>query len=175
MTQAGIFTFETQRMTVSSWRQEGENLTDLVTGISRIVTENVLKTLPPNWAQLTSHDAIEAWITDREQEGLCLGVYHKQEKKMFGLLFLTDPTAEHSNNEIRLGYLFAEAYWGLGYATELIKGLKAFCEAHFTGIAIVGGVEPSNIGSVKALTKNGFLARPDISNENTVFYAYVCP
>ncbi|KIC36592.1 GNAT family N-acetyltransferase [Leisingera sp. ANG-M7] len=69
-----------------------------------------------------------------------------------GLIILSIPKAGSSIRN--LGYLFTEAAWGQGLASELIGGLQA----HFggSGVTLSGGVMQENAASARVLEKAGF-------------------
>jgi [ribosomal protein S5]-alanine N-acetyltransferase len=58
-------------------------------------------------------------------------------------------------NEIDLGYRFAKAFWGYGYATEAAFASIKYGFEKLNLPRIVGRAEPQNTGSVKVLQKCG--------------------
>ncbi|KIC31919.1 GNAT family N-acetyltransferase [Leisingera sp. ANG-S5] len=83
-----------------------------------------------------------------------------------GLIILS--LTEDSSSIRNLGYLFAEAVWGQGLASELIAGLQA----HFrgSGVTLSGGVMQENAASARVLQKAGFTPAP--AGEETVYSWY---
>ena len=75
-----------------------------------------------------------------------------EQQQAVGYLFVF-PEPE---NSYRLGYVFDEAQWGKGFATEAMQGLVAYLKEHEQAACFVAGVEPENAGSVKVLNKLGF-------------------
>lgn len=68
-------------------------------------------------------------------------------------------------------YLLAEAVWGAGVASELIRGFVDWCERNNVA-SIVGGVERGNVASRRVLEKNGFERDPrgdDAGSEEDIF------
>ena len=65
----------------------------------------------------------------------------------------------------------AEAVWGGGVASELIRGFVGWCERNNVA-SIVGGVERGNVASRRVLEKNGFVCDPtedDAGSEEDIF------
>lgn len=63
---------------------------------------------------------------------------------------------ESDNTKLHIGYALLPQYWGLGYATELLRqGLLFFFANHATDILYAITEEP-NMGSQKVLAKCGF-------------------
>ena len=61
------------------------------------------------------------------------------------------------NLEDEIGYRFLEVFWGLGYGSELCKGLIIYCKK--IGLKkIIGNVVDVNKASAKILEKNNFKA-----------------
>lgn len=133
-----------------------------------------MMSLPSSWHSVDTESSRIAWIEEREKESICLAVCHKQSGQMLGILMLTQLEIPTEINDIRVGYLIAERFWGQGFASELISGLCIFVEENGLAKTITGGVDPSNIGSVKVLIKNGFVKEPEESNNNVHFYKYSC-
>ena len=70
-----------------------------------------------------------------------------------------------------LGDLLAEAYWGKGFATQILSSYMTYCkQIEFKGV-IHAGVESDNIGSIKVLEKCGFMLsnQPEVA-EGNLFY-----
>ena len=122
-----------------------------------------MATLPPSWQNLDNLEKIQHWINEREQEGACFCIVNKsQDRLLIGLLFLY---IDQSLKEIRLGYLLGEKFWGQKYASEVIEGLCTYCNEHFSGFKLIGGVETNNVASIKVLNKNGFKQQGDTIND----------
>lgn len=56
-----------------------------------------------------------------------------------------------------LGYWLAESHWGKGIATESISLMVNYIHQHFDRIRLFAMCFESNVGSRKALEKNGFV------------------
>lgn len=174
MISANHISFNSHRLKVLNWRAFKNETTDLAKAIKPITTDAVMITLPSSWRSVDTQSSRIAWIEDREKESICLAVCHKKSEQMLGLLLLTQLENSVKIDDIRVGYLIAEEFWGQGFASELISGFCSFIEESGLATTITGGVDPSNIGSVKVLTKNGFVKDPEESNNNIHFYKYSC-
>ena len=149
-------------------------LSDLSEAIRPITTEKVMETLPPEWCSLDSESKRCAWVLAREKESICLAAYLKESRSIIGIVLLTKPEENINNSiEFRLGYFIAEMFWGQGYASEIINGLCDFCEKQEEVKTITAGVSPTNPGSIKVLTKNGFQLDEEESGNEMQFYKYL--
>lgn len=72
------------------------------------------------------------------------------------MLLIYGYEAGNTNQSIRIGYVISEKYWGNGFASELIEALVSKLLEVGSVLSVVGGVAPSNVASVRVLTKNGF-------------------
>ncbi len=64
---------------------------------------------------------------------------------------------KQSNNLWELGYLLAPAFWGLGYASEMIAMTLERVRRLAGPLRATATVDCRNIGSIIALERNGFL------------------
>lgn len=155
---------ETTRLRAGEWhsvaRAEGHDLADVVMAM---LTDATTVSLPPPWRGTYSRERADGWIAERDDESVTLLATERQAGEPLGLVILfelahaEDPLAL----EVRLGYLFAESAWGLGYASELVQGLVRWCQDQPTIRSISGGVALDNAASARVLTKNGFVAEGD--------------
>ena len=67
-------TFETKRLSVRGWHEAGGDgaVADLPTEVAGMLTEPVTRWLPPEWQGTYTRARAEAWIADRDAEGLVL-------------------------------------------------------------------------------------------------------
>lgn len=135
-----------------------------------ILTRNVAKFLPPDWKDVSSHDKAISWLESRINDGDVFSVLIQENMECIGFIFLHGITSEKAENEVRLGYLISEKYWGKGVASELVGALIEFCKKKGNVGKIIGGVSPKNIGSVKVLTKNNFYLAS--REQQTDYYEY---
>jgi [ribosomal protein S5]-alanine N-acetyltransferase len=57
--------------------------------------------------------------------------------------------------EVELGYAFARAYWGRGYATEAAQSVVAYCFDVLDQGRVVAIIDPENTRSVRVAVKIG--------------------
>ena len=151
--------FETDRLQIREWHSVSwpahweDELVGIVAGI---LTEPVTWTLPVSWHGAFTQERASDWIGERDREGATLLVVEKATVNPVGLVILFE-TPSGDGIEMRLGYLLAEASWGLGIATELVDGLVRWCRVQPTIRSLAGGVAPNNAASKRVLEKNGFL------------------
>ncbi len=144
MTSLAQLRFETERLSIEPWDISNP---ELLRALPEILTPKVTAHLPPTW-QFTGDAA--RWARARDGDGSIYIVTHLG--SIAGLL-----TLNPDNDDIRLGYLLGEKFWGQGLATELITGLIATLPD--TGV-LIGGVTQSNPASAKVLIKSGFRETP---------------
>ncbi len=57
--------------------------------------------------------------------------------------------------EAEIKYAFLRAYWGQGFATEVVQGMIAYGEKHFALRRIIATIDPDNGASRRVLMKSG--------------------
>jgi RimJ/RimL family protein N-acetyltransferase len=57
--------------------------------------------------------------------------------------------------EAEIKYAFLRAYWGQGFATEVVRSMIAYGENHFALRRIIATIDPDNGGSRRVLIKSG--------------------
>lgn len=65
--------------------------------------------------------------------------------------------------ELEIVYFFLPAYWGKGYATELVKALTDYAAS--LQRTVIATVHPANAASARVLEKAGFSVRETIADE----------
>ncbi len=93
-------------------------------------------------------------------------VIRRESHEPIGLLLLHESTPDAS--ELRLGYLIGESHWGVGYATELVRGLVEWARIHSYAL-IIAGVAADNQPSRRVLEKCGFSSSGE-SSSSELFY-----
>ena len=83
-------------------------------------------------------------------------VESKADGQLLGFFMFYPGDATLHSGEVRLGYVFAEAAWGHGYATELVWGFVSECRERGVTAELVAGVTEANTASRKVLDKAGF-------------------
>ena len=166
--------FETARLRVSRWPSEvGKESIDLPSVVAQLLTPNVTASLPEPWHGPYSRSRAARWIQDRDAEGTTLLVEDRSSAEPIGLVLLHDSSqVGDSSTELRLGYLVAEAYWGRGYATELLNGFIRWTRSS-PYRRVVAGVASDNTASKRVLEKSGFHRLPEAGGpeESWVFEA----
>lgn len=159
--------FDTARLSVNRWNLAKGGLCARVEELSSILTPSVLAPLPASLQLGPGSDAIETWIADRLAESDMFAIRETDDGAMVGLLILAQFPGDAPNKPIlHLGYLLAEAAWGKGYATELIKGL-VIAVSHAGPATLLGGVAKDNPASSRVLIKAGFRVAADLSTTDT--------
>lgn len=150
-------TFETQRLKINPWR--GELSQPKFRGqLKKILSTKVTTHLPPALQDVTD---IDKWIDERNAESNVFSV--TESGVCIGLLIL----AESEKGQVHLGYLFDEAAWGKGFASELLTGLVAATPEKTT---LLGGVSLENPASARVLEKAGFVIDNTLSSAEHVIY-----
>lgn len=151
-------TFETERLIVADWHELAEAYSvDLVTVVPAIMTARTTEALPPAWQGDYDDERAAMFITERDAESPTLLTLSRQSRSALGLLFLF----EDASATLRLGYVFAEAAWGRGLGTELLKGLVGWTRHQKEIESLIAGVEETNTSSIRVLEKAGFERIPD--------------
>jgi RimJ/RimL family protein N-acetyltransferase len=84
--------------------------------------------------------------------------YLKDSGEPVGNLILRKPATAEETEGLEIGYSFAEAHWGQGYATECSRGMIEYAYQEFGPVRIVALIEPKNDASRKTLMKLGFIS-----------------
>lgn len=152
--------FDTERLHVAEWHT-GSHLgppDGLPARVAAVLTAVTTQFLPPGWQGDYSEDRARTWIAERDAESPTLLVTNRVNGETVGLVLLfAEPRADEPKLvDARLGYVIAEAQWGQGLASELVRGLVTWCRGEPAVASLTGGVEASNPASARVLTKNGF-------------------
>ncbi|NVJ99733.1 MAG: GNAT family N-acetyltransferase [Alphaproteobacteria bacterium] len=132
--------------------------------LTSILTPTTTAFLPPAMQVGADGGDIAAWLDARASESDVCTV-RLADGTLVGLLIL-----HVAEDVIRIGYLFGEAHWGQGYATELLTGFADWCATSQPGCQLIGGVEPGNKASVRVLQKAGFKLDANASADHVHFY-----
>jgi RimJ/RimL family protein N-acetyltransferase len=168
--------FKTQRLIITPLSRSFADSSKFLQQIPQVLTTEVTKTLPISWQQVEDEMKGRQWLNDRLSEGIVCSITNSSNERLIGFLFLYEQElisarltqASEPFLEVRIGYLLAEQHWGKGLASELIAGLISYYKERGNVSCLVGGVELSNIGSIKVLTKNGFELKD--TNGDTGFF-----
>jgi RimJ/RimL family protein N-acetyltransferase len=160
--------FETPRLNVQEITIEIETADQhvLLEQIPTILTPAVVESLPPYFQNVTSKKEALVWLDQMRSESRLLLIKTKQ-NDLIGFLF----AYVESDQEVHIGYLFSENNWGKGFASEVLRGFIKTVTQTEPWQKLIGGVDPSNITSIKLLKKLGFVERLNESSE-TLFFDY---
>ncbi|SDF28312.1 GNAT family N-acetyltransferase [Limimaricola pyoseonensis] len=164
--------FETERLRVRDWTPDiadPARRQALQAALEELLTERVLRHLPPPLRLSDGAEEIGPWIEARAAESDVGLVLERDTDRLVGLLILAFMTGEAETAVCHLGYLFAETAWGRGYATELVTGLAATLDREHP-VMLAGGVGRDNPASARVLQKAGFTKDPELSDAETEIY-----
>ena len=166
-------TFETKRLSVRGWHEAGADgaVADLPTVISEMLTEPVTRWLPADWQGAYTRARAEAWIADRDAEGLVLLVVDREAGQPLGLMLVFEEAVDGGGVHVRVGYLLAENAWGQGYGGELLGGLVTWCRERGDVRSIIGGVAPENTASIRLLERHGFILDAGVAPDGDLTYS----
>jgi len=163
--------FETVRLRVGPWHVIGCEIgTDLGVTLTELLTAATTRSLPHMWRGDYSIERARNWIDERDAESPTLLVVDRRSTEPLGLVMLADVPAAAPSIDLRIGYLFAEAAWGNGLATELVAGLVDWARQHQLISTLTGGVATDNPASARVLVKNGFTAIDGADREGEAIY-----
>lgn len=149
-----LLPFYTERLHVADWSDDlasPPRYQTLLTDLHTILTPEVLAPLPPSLAVVPGPDAIADWVRARRVESQVATIRSRQTEALVGLLILA--SFEGSGEaQAHIGYLFAQASWGMGYGSEMLAGLVR----NRGSVQLLAGVSTDNLGSVRVLEKAGF-------------------
>lgn len=64
--------------------------------------------------------------------------------------------AAFEGDKVEVGYAVIPAFWGNGYASEMLQAMIDFCSHHFSEVPLYGLVQSENLVSIKLLEKFQF-------------------
>lgn len=153
--------FETNRLTVASWQFQSlryGRLEDRGLEMASLLTGAVTQGLPSGWQGEFDRTRGEAWLDQREAEGLVLFAVEPGLAEIVGLMLLFESDVEVSVGvDVRIGYVVSEGAWGKGFASELVAGFVDWCRSQPLIRSLVGGVDRRNAASIRVLEKSGFV------------------
>ena len=163
--------FKTDRLSVMPLSSD-LNLELLSVETNSILSPEVTKALPPGWQNIDSNDKAAAWLEDRLGESVVLLIHSQDDADLLGFIFLyMDDDSTENTIVIRFGYLLGKKSWGKGIGTEVMRGFIQWAKDTKYVKSVSGGVEKSNLGSIKVLEKAGF-EKSEEETEDTLFYSY---
>ena len=165
--------FKTNRVSILNWNfveSQSEFKNAISDSVHRILSPNVTKALTDNWQKIGTVEKAENWIVERKNDSNFYSVTLTETNEIIGFMFLYESTEIKGSNDLRLGYLLSELFWGKGIGSELIQGLVKWCNDSKTINSISGGVEMNNVGSIRVLEKNGFYKSSEKLPGNMLLY-----
>lgn len=168
-----IRNFETKRLSVRHWAfvlGSVEGRLALAQDLTVMLSPAVLKYLPPSLYVEQNTDAVLGWINERAAQSDVYLVNDARTEALVGLLILVSGPQPGGVLNVHFGYLFTEAAWGKGYASEMIAGLLQVARTKASMI-LVGGVAKGNGASAHILRKCGFSLEQSLSDESTDVFA----
>ncbi len=160
--------YSTDRLRVTPWGPalaSPESRVALIDSLDTILTPKVLAPLPPSLHREDGSSGISDWIADRDAESDVYLVHTGG--ALIGLLILASFPEPGKPTPIHLGYLFSEAAWGKGYATEMLQGLVGWYRTKRAPVMLLGGVETTNPASARVLQKAGLTRDVALSSDGT--------
>lgn len=139
--------------------------------LSEILTKQVTRFLPDHMQVRDRLFDASQWADSLAGESDVCTVRLRQGGDLAGLLILGQRPDPDCQQQVHVGYLFGETFWGQGYATEMLIGLVDWCKRNSMCGQLVGGVESDNLASAAVLRKAGFEVQPELSAANTHIYA----
>ncbi len=152
--QASEWEFETERLRVVGWRRRGDEA--LAAFLTSALTEDVTRELPPSWQAGVTRANAREWIDDHDRQGATFLVESVERGDALGVFMFFPDGATLAEGQVRLGYVFAKAAWGRGYATELVKGFLRRWDDKGATAQLLAGVTAENLASQRVLSKAGF-------------------
>lgn len=145
--QRAVFTLSTPRLVLDAVRYSDIGVIQKDFGDPDVA--RMMETVIPNWTFEQARD----WLTVRRKqslEGVGLAV-RLADGTMIGSVRIGGAPA-------KLGYMFAKAHWGKGYASEAIAAFLRGAFDHLTGIETIDAdIYDDNPGSVRIVQKLGFV------------------
>jgi ribosomal-protein-alanine N-acetyltransferase len=166
-------TFNTDRLTVSSWRSLGLEEHEAAEAILSHVSEDARQFLPDSLASIRSHEDAAAWLTQQQAEGTDVLFAKLQSSSEVAALLIASEQSDSGSTYLFIGYLVEPSHRGGGLATELVQGFVQWVSSSTDVDSLVAGVESSHAASRAVLSKSGFVEiEGDDSSTNYLKYEY---
>ena len=150
--------FNTPRLATIEANSELEalDLDAIYSSIIKILTPEVVPQLPPYFSDITSRESAQTWFERMLDESLLFLVYQTELQQLIGFSFIYLEQTDEGKKNAHLGYLLAQAFWGKGFASELVSHLIAHIQTRDLADTLIAGVDESNLASIALLKKLGF-------------------
>ena len=166
--------FESERLIVQDWAHilaDTARRKTLERELESMINPKITHRLPANMEFPGNYASISSWVDDRQEEAQILCVHDIQSKMLAGLVILWREPGPELPVTYRVGYFFAEQFWGRGYATETLKSLVSKLKAG-PAFLLLAGVDRDNVASATVLTKTGFKEAQDQATEGRLFFEF---
>ncbi len=166
--------FVTPRLNVDHWVTRldvPEARARMASILQELLTPEVTKHLPLYLHVDGSLEQAERAMRDLAAKSEVACVVDRASQAVAGLLVVGQDAQEA--NAVYIGYLFDQAFWRRGLATELLHGLVTWAQAQGWQGRMLGGVDPENAASAAVLRKAGFTEDAARSGPDTVMYGRV--
>ena len=94
-------------------------------------------------------------VVANNQDSPLLGFWAARSKESNVLIGFVK-IAEFEGDKVEVGYAVIPAFWGNGYASEMLQAMIDFCSHHFSEVPLYGLVQSENLVSIKLLEKFQF-------------------
>ncbi|ESP91209.1 GNAT family N-acetyltransferase [Pseudoalteromonas luteoviolacea] len=143
---------------------------ECATSIVKILTPSVVSFLPQDWQSPPQDCDAHHWLNGKLKEAEIYIAVPKSSplNSTFHPIGLAIVHSEQYS--AHLGYLVAEQDWGKGYGTELLSGVMGYLRQNTPIKTVHAGVDPNNLGSIRALEKCRFeLAQTSVAGRNAFY------
>ena len=123
-------------------------LNDIIT----VLSPNVVSHLPANFHGITTINNAKNWLINMLEQSRVFAVSDVHNDTTLGFIFMHNS----DTNQYHIGYLFAQAHWGKGYAQEALSAFITWCKSTPNIKELIAGVEKDNLASITVLKKIGF-------------------
>ncbi|NVK37562.1 MAG: GNAT family N-acetyltransferase [Gammaproteobacteria bacterium] len=156
--------FKTERLSVIEIQSDDWQDT-LVSDLFSLLSPNVVQFLPPDLQDIHSAQDFHLWLKQMQTQARIFVIHAKQNDQPIGMIYLS----EHDSVG-HLGYWLGEAFWGKGFAQELLQGLVVWAKQATQLKLLSGGVDHDNQASSHVLRKLGFQPASDSSGVSHYVY-----
>lgn len=139
--------FETDRLIVRQLQESDQSAY-----FNMMSNPNVMRPIPRNvMTEEESNEHLNKFLNTQEttSDTKVWAIEQKEENEFIGLCAFL----KNNENDDEIGYRLREKYWGVGYGTEITKGLIDFGFKHLNTDLITADVYVDNLRSVKILEK----------------------
>jgi len=152
-------TFETERLVLRPYR-DGDRASFIALHTDQVVRQYMKGPLPLDVA----NERFKQHLNRIDGFPMSWAITRKGHDEFIGRVSLFESAAGGGRDvanygRVELGYLLAEQYWGLGFATEAVKRIMEFALSDLSLPCIVADVDLNHHASRRVLEKCGFTWR----------------